>query len=296
MKKKMLTLVVVAILFIAACDTGTQKSSGTDYSYTNDSLAYKFYIENQDQPKPEQGKILTVQMTYGTDDTILYNTDMLPDKMMKIPLNEPEYPGDFYSALGMMHIGDSASFIMEADSFFLKTARMPSIPPYAKDIEDLVFHVKLVKAQTEDEMREEYEAKMQDMKMQEDIDIEAYLDENDINAAPTASGLYFIEEKEGTGPRPDKGDKVKVHYTGRLLDGTKFDSSRDRGTPFEFTLGQGQVIQGWDQGIAMMREGGKAQLLIPSRLGYGERGAGRGQIPPYAPLLFDVELIEVIEQ
>ena len=99
-----------------------------------------------------------------------------------------------------------------------------------------------------------------------------------------------------SGPKPDKGDNVKVHYTGKLLDGTKFDSSVDRGKPFEFVLGQGRVIKGWDEGIAMMHKGGKATLIIPSHLGYGERGAGQGQIPPYATLIFEVELLDITEQ
>ncbi|HRW68136.1 FKBP-type peptidyl-prolyl cis-trans isomerase, partial [Lentimicrobium sp.] len=90
---------------------------------------------------------------------------------------------------------------------------------------------------------------------------------------------------------PVAGKTVKVHYTGTLLDGTKFDSSVDRGQPFEFVLGQGQVIQGWDEGIAMMKKGGKARLIIPSAIAYGENGR-MPTIPPSATLIFDVELID----
>ena len=110
----------------------------------------------------------------------------------------------------------------------------------------------------------------------------------------TESGLKCIIETVGTGKAPKAGDMVKVHYTGTLEDGTKFDSSRDGGQPFEFTIGIGQVIKGWDEGIGMMKEGGRRQLVIPANLGYGARGAGKA-IPPNATLLFDVELIEVIE-
>jgi FKBP-type peptidyl-prolyl cis-trans isomerase FkpA len=101
-----------------------------------------------------------------------------------------------------------------------------------------------------------------------------------------------IEDVEvGTGAEAKSGDTVSVHYTGTLVDGTKFDSSVDRGTPFEFTLGHGQVIKGWDQGVAGMKVGGKRKLSIPADLAYGERG--QGSIPPNTPLLFDVELLEV---
>lgn len=108
----------------------------------------------------------------------------------------------------------------------------------------------------------------------------------------TPSGLRYEEIETGTGPQPQKGQIVQVHYTGRLTDGTKFDSSLDRGQPFEFKLGAGQVIKGWDEGLSTMRVGGKRKLLLPPELGYGARGAG-GVIPPNAELLFEVHLLGI---
>lgn len=108
----------------------------------------------------------------------------------------------------------------------------------------------------------------------------------------TASGLHFIDLVRGTGPAPHTGDEAEVHYTGWLEEGTKFDSSLDRGEPIQFVLGRGKVIAGWDEGIALMRQGGKARLIIPPDLGYGARGAG-GVIPPNATLTFEVELVRV---
>jgi FKBP-type peptidyl-prolyl cis-trans isomerase len=108
----------------------------------------------------------------------------------------------------------------------------------------------------------------------------------------TASGLEYVEEKAGTGAQAQAGKTVKVHYTGKFPDGKVFDSSIPRGEPLEFVLGAGRVIKGWDEGIALMKVGGKAMLTIPPQLAYGERGAG-GVIPPNATLVFDVELVEV---
>ncbi|MBK9924671.1 MAG: FKBP-type peptidyl-prolyl cis-trans isomerase [Anaerolineales bacterium] len=108
----------------------------------------------------------------------------------------------------------------------------------------------------------------------------------------TTSGLEYIELEAGTGVQAEAGKTVDVHYTGRLQDGTVFDSSVSRGVPISFKLGIGQVIKGWDEGIALMKVGGKAQLVIPPDLGYGARGAG-GVIPPNATLIFDVELVNV---
>jgi FKBP-type peptidyl-prolyl cis-trans isomerase len=139
------------------------------------------------------------------------------------------------------------------------------------------------KQQAEEDMRKNSEADIRNQ----------YIQANNITVAPTASGLYFIENEKGTGPKAEPGSTVYVHYTGKLLDGTVFDSSIERGEPFNFKLGVGQVIKGWDEGIGMMNQGGKATLIIPSDIAYGSRAAG--QIPAYSTLVFDVELVEVVE-
>ena len=108
----------------------------------------------------------------------------------------------------------------------------------------------------------------------------------------TDTGLKYEDLEEGTGTEAEAGKQVTVHYTGWLVDGTKFDSSLDRNQPFSFALGKGQVIRGWDEGVQGMKVGGKRKLTIPPQLGYGARGAG-GVIPPNATLVFEVELLEV---
>ena len=110
------------------------------------------------------------------------------------------------------------------------------------------------------------------------------------DAITTDSGLKYVVEAEGAGDTPKVGDMVKVHYTGKLLDGTKFDSSVDRGAPIDFPVGQGRVIKGWDEALLSMKKGEKRVLIIPANLGYGP--SGRGPIPPNATMVFDVELID----
>ena len=112
------------------------------------------------------------------------------------------------------------------------------------------------------------------------------------SSTTTPSGLQYKDLVVGTGEGARAGATAVVHYTGWLMDGTKFDSSLDRGVPFEFVIGRGQVISGWDEGVGSMNVGGKRELIIPPDLGYGDRGAG-GVIPPGATLKFEVELIEL---
>lgn len=131
-------------------------------------------------------------------------------------------------------------------------------------------------------------------KAQEDAvkEFDAWVMQNYPAAQQTASGLYYVVEQEGTGEQATPGKTVAVHYSGKLTNGNEFDNSYRRGQPIEFKLGSGQVIPGWDEGIALMKVGSKYKLIIPSKLGYGKRGAG-GVIPPNATLVFDTELVSV---
>ena len=116
---------------------------------------------------------------------------------------------------------------------------------------------------------------------------------SDLEIKETGTGLKYKVITPGTGATPKKGDTVIVHYTGTLEDGTKFDSSRDRNSPFSFKLGVGQVIKGWDEGLSIMRVGDRYTLIIPPDLGYGARDVGNGLIPANSTLVFDVELLRI---
>ncbi|WP_180058420.1 FKBP-type peptidyl-prolyl cis-trans isomerase [Acinetobacter sp. YH12227] len=160
-------------------------------------------------------------------------------------------------------------------------------------------HARTKPAYTEEELQKaytEFQQEMQKKQLQSNQQAQSssdnFLNENKAKAGvkTTASGLQYLTTKEGTGKQPQATSVVKVHYTGKLVDGTIFDSSVERGEPIEFPLNQ--VIPGWTEGLQLMKEGGKATLYIPANLGYGAQGVP-GTIPPNSTLIFDVELIEV---
>ncbi len=202
-------------------------------------------------------------------------------------------PG-FEEGIGKMMKGGKATLVVPSAIAFGEQGRGAMVPPYSTIVYDVEIVDVMSKADHEKQIankQKEEKMKLENNKKQETDLMKKYLKDNNINTKPTASGLIYIEKVKGTGTRAVAGKKVKVHYTGTLLNGTKFDSSRDRNEPFEFTLGQGQVIKGWDEGIALMNVGGKATLVIPSSIAYGDRDMGT--IPPYSTLVFDVELMDV---
>lgn len=286
-----LTFGLIIVLMVSSCSIF---KSSKKYKFTENGLPYRFIEQNKKNPLPAIGKIMSLDITYGTEDSVFFNSKDIPNGVFRVPMLESAFPGDFYEMMNLMHIGDSARFILDAESFFTKTAGYPEVPPGTEGIEKLTFNVRLLSAMTKEELQAEEEAKIKELELNEQERIDNYLTENNITVQPTESGLYILVQKEGDGDKPKKGDKVKVHYTGTLLDGTRFDSSLDRGQPFEFPIGQGRVIKGWDEGIATLNVGSKATLIIPSKLAYGARGAG-GQIPPFAPLIFEVELLDIVE-
>ena len=243
-------------------------------------------------PKPKTGDILNMAMTYYTQtDSMLFNTSKINDTLFQVMLVEPSFKGAVEEGFAMMSAGDSATFIVSADSVFEKTFH-EKLPDYIKKGSTLRFEVKLKDFKTKEAYDAEKKMKSDVAMQAEQSKIDEYVKANNITVQPTGSGLYFVETEAGKGKPAEAGKTVTVNYTGKFMDGKVFDTSVGKPKPFEFPVGQGQVIPGWDEAIGMMKEGGKATLVVPSKLAYGAQGAG-GIIPPYTPLVFEVELISV---
>ena len=288
--KKTISKIIVALLTVACVFSFNSCSKYKGFKQDKESgIYYKFYVQNKDSVQAQTGDVVSLLYQLSLKDSVLVSTIPIQELVQ-----ESIYNGDVYDAIRMMHVGDSATFILNADTFF---HYMGGSNPFDK--KELYFTFKMTELMPKAEVdaimqaQEEYNAYIAQARAAEDSLMQNYIAKNKIKVAPTASGLYFISKKAGKGVQATAGKKVSVHYVGKLLDGTEFDNSVKRGEPIEFVLGQGQVIPGWDEGIAMMKEGEKAVLLIPSKLAYGERG--NQAIPPCAPLVFDVELVKVGE-
>ncbi len=290
--KQALLTVAGAALLLTACDNSPYEG----YEQTEAGTYYKFYQKNDTGLSPVVGDLVAIQFQFISDkDCVFVDSKIMSrsGKGIELLVQEPAFAGGVQESLMMMRKGDSASFRFSADSLFAKFFE-DQRPEFIDSGSIVNFVVKLdtviPKAEVE-KMRAEYMAEMKRMEDEELAKIEAYVADNNVTAEPTQTGLYYVETKKGNGNKPAPGDKIKVHYTGKFVDGTVFDSSVDRGEPFEFMLGARQVIPGWDEGLSYMSVGGKAQLIIPSAMGYGAQPGGR--IPPFTPLVFDVELLAI---
>ncbi|PKP52941.1 MAG: hypothetical protein CVT92_06635 [Bacteroidetes bacterium HGW-Bacteroidetes-1] len=286
------SLIFIAAITFAGITTACSQISNGSYKETDSGLKYKFIRQSDDSEKPKVTDIVTATMAYYINDSLLFDSKNM-GKPIQFPLSASAFKGDFFEGLAMMGSGDSASFLCRADSIFLKVFRVKSLPGFVVPDAMMRFEIGLDTFMTQQAFETQKYAQAQEEVVESSRKLEQYIKDNGITVQPQASGLYYIETQKGTGKKPHEGERVKVHYKGTLLDGTKFDASYDRNQPFDFVLGMGQVIKGWDEGIALMQEGGKATLILPFNLAYGERATG--QIPAFSPLIFEVEFIEIIK-
>lgn len=290
----------LVLLFCISSSLIAQKD-GKKMKKTANGLEYNIIRHDESSRKIVKDDFVILNLSYGvmrndTDSLIFESATAAADGKMVLQITESEYPGDILEGIGMLSLNDSARFSVIADSFFFKTVRVDKIPPFVNSGEKIFFNIGVHEVLSIEEMQQKQsqvlakqEEEMKTITEKQIMEIKEYFVKNGYNAEPNEKGMFIVQTKQGTGEKPQNGKSVKVHYTGRLLNGTVFDSSVERGEPFSFQLGVGQVIKGWDLGIAELMPGEKAILGIPSALAYGARGVG--SIPANSPLIFEVELI-----
>jgi FKBP-type peptidyl-prolyl cis-trans isomerase len=280
------------VALLAGC--GASKKTTTDSDVKDIKInnpygmKYKLYKHTAGRTAKE-GEIVDFDlMLFSPKDSAIFSTYHQGAHIV-MPLEKHKFNGDFMDGISLLSPGDSADFFVSTDSLI----KMNQTADFIHPGESLRYNVKLYGIYS----RDEYQKKLQDASKGQDKKDSAliadYLKKNNLKAEKTESGLYYVITEQGTGPNAQPGQKVFVHYTGKLLNGQKFDSSLDRGQPLSFTLGAGQVIRGWDEGLSLLNKGAKAILLIPSSLGYGSQDVGNGMIPANSVLIFDVQLVDV---
>ena len=290
LKKGSVALLGAAMMF--ACNSGEMETTSTGLRYT--------MVKKGDGPKPADGQfvIMNLSLLNHTDSVIFSTSQAGTQESFQYYDSLMTKNGSIEEAISMLEKGDSITIKVAADSIYRGTMTPPGVTKGT----DLTIHIGLADVLDEEGYKTwqmaEYQKRQDKMlalaaeQMATDkAIITDFLKEKGVEAQVTENGLYYVITQEGSGATPERGQKVNVHYKGTLLDGTQFDSSYDRGAPFTFTLGVGQVIRGWDEGLALLNKGAKATLYIPSPLAYGNRAAGP-VIKPNSVLVFEVEMID----
>lgn len=287
--------------FMTACNSN-------NFQQTENGLLYRFETQNSEGAQPQAGDLLVGELILRIENDTLFNNTGNPDRIFQVA-EAPMFKGDIVEGLQMMHVGDKAIFKIPADSIgnFMMESQMP--PQYKKGSGQYFYYeITLADLVTKDELAQEqanFIEEMNQRKENEPATLAEYIAKNNITAKPTKSGLYIIVNKKGDGPKVAAGKKVSVNYTGRLLDGTLFDTSREADAreankhqegreygPMTYTVGSQPMIKGWEEGIMGQPAGSDITLVMPSELAYGARGAGR-DILPYSPLVFNLTIESV---
>lgn len=279
---------ILSLIFIWSCS-----NSKTQFIQLNEGIGYLVHHSNDSGETIKVGDEVIVNMIHKIGDSILINTY---DKEMpiKILVSEPTSEGDLMNAFLVLKEHDSCTIKLDADFYFSESHFKK--PDFLKEGQQLEYVLRIDKVKTLSlnkpiETNTEIATEIKERLLLDIGLIQQYVADNQVNGSFTKSKLFYNIYKSNTGKFLKNGQEIAVHYTGRLLDGTTFDSSYERGQPIRFSLGSNKVIPGWEEGISKMKIGEKALFIIPSYLAYGIKGHGN-MIPPNSVLIFDVEILK----
>lgn len=284
--KRNICIALGLILFLVT--SGLISSCNKDgFSVTPSGLKYNL-IEEKDGRMPDMGDMLRMHLIYkDKEGKVLYNSSELGEAFV-LELTKPSFMGGIEEGFAMMAEGDSAVFLVPADSVFDKTFKQPR--PASIGANDLLqFEVRLKKVMSKEEFRQDSKRTSENNNVDELRQIELYMGDNGIGVEPAKPGVYFIVFKEGKGEYPRRGDKVEVKYSACFLNGEMFDASGNKNENLIYTLGDGTHLFAWEEAIATMRPGGVARLILTSSNAYG--ASGLDPVPPNTPIFFNIELI-----
>lgn len=278
-------LVVLSILFASCSDN---KFSG--FKEGENHVLYKVHYKGNSEQIAHDSDWMKVHMDYRLEDTILFSSKKNMEEDFIFPMIEPMFKGDIYEGLKMMGEGDSMTFAIVADSFFLITANLKKLPDFVEPGEPMYFDVKLLERYTDEAYKAQQEKKNVQLRNNELFKLKSYLKENNITTEPLASGLVFIPLKEGYGKKPDTGEMCRLHLKVDILDGEHLYSNFG-GDPIDVEYGKNFDTKGFMQGIGMLNLGGKARFIVPSSIGVGE--IGKESVPGFTTIIYEVELLDI---
>ena len=274
-----------AMMLFTGC---TQKYPG--YKKTQSGMYYKFHNCNTSATQPKLTDFLKIEMKCYLHDSLYYDWQGTQHQVYT-QLQDPIFAGDLQEAYAMMHVGDSASFYVKADSIAaLYYDQDPNAVGLAPE-DYFRYEVKLVEVQTEEEFQANVEKMKESMKIEAKRALDEYVVNNNINVTPEPSGVYIIPIEKGKGRCPVKGEKVELDFSATLLNGQPVGSTFDSSEKFSFVLGEGYTIQGWEEIVPKMHLGDRVKAIIPFDMAYGEHSVG--EIPAYANLVYDIKLLKI---
>ncbi|MDB5139944.1 MAG: hypothetical protein JWR12_1860 [Mucilaginibacter sp.] len=301
--KRKLVFLALAAFGLASCN-GFKKGDG--------GLLYNIIVD-KGGPSIKPGDFVSLNLTLKNDaDSVIGSTYQMGHPAMQM-MQKPQAKGDIYQGLELLSEGDSAIIKLNIDSLTKGRPRPPSMKGkyqiYVVKVEKVIAKGNLSDQVFQGRLQEYVKSIEETAKKAEPENIKKYIADKKLNVTKTDSGLYYVITQQGTGIKPVAGDTVVVNYTGTFLNGKAFDSNIKSDVikyklpmnpmnpykPIRFPLGVKNMIKGWNEALPLLTKGTKATLILPSSLAYGEQGSGpNGPIQPYTPLVFDLELVDVI--
>ena len=282
----------IFILFISISIIWTScKPKHEGFVESDNNFYYKFNQIGDGEKKPNFGDYIVVDISYKTsNDSIFFKG------RRKFKLTQPLFKGDISYCFEILNQGDSADFIINANDFFTKTINS-KLPSFFNKNSDMIVSAKMLEiidSVTYNKQKAEFLSWVEDFGEYEKILLNHYIKGQEISVSPSVTGLYKITQKPGNNINVERGDTVVVHYEGMFLSGKYFDSTKKRNSPFEFVYGtEWQVVKGVEEAIGRMTEGEKAMFIMPSELAFGNSGSSTGIIPPFTPVIYKIELLQV---
>ncbi|MBO4282303.1 MAG: FKBP-type peptidyl-prolyl cis-trans isomerase [Bacteroidales bacterium] len=264
-------LITMALCALAVCSTSCKDKKLKGFEKTDNELYYKFIVQNKDARAAENGDYLFLTVSYRTDnDSIVFEERDVVDMMQ-----ESVYPGDLYEAYSLMHEGDEASFALKADTFFLHMG-IPELPDFITEETMVFFTIKMNRIRSAEEVNAEKQE-----------EIKQYMSVHGLEAEPRESGLYFIETQVGKGTPIANGDSLSIRYTFKLANDSVFDSSEGKDPLYCIV---GRMFAGLDEGLSLMKRGGKATLIMPYHIAFGVQNPYI-PVPPFSTIIAEIEVL-----